>query len=61
MRDIVDEQPSHRGKSWLPFGLLRGMAALRLLSDVPHRLRRRALPCPGGARNAARGTSATGC
>ena len=59
MRDMVDdEQQSYRGN-----GLRRhqGMAGLRLLSDVPHRLRRCAFPCPGGARNAARGTSATGC
>ena len=64
MRDIVDdEQQSYRGKSCLPFGLRRrrGMAALRLLYDVPHRPRRRALPCLGGARNAAHGTSTTDC
>ena len=64
MRDIVsDEQRSYRGKSLLPFGLQRrrAMASSRLLSDVPHRSRRRSSPQPCGARNAAHGTSTTGC
>jgi len=47
MRDISDdEQRSDRAKSTLPKGLRRRRvrASLRLLNDVPHRLRRRASP-----------------
>jgi hypothetical protein len=64
MRDISDdEQRSDRAKSTLPTGLRRRpvIASLRLLNDVPHRRRRRASLWPGGARNAAHGTSTTGC
>jgi hypothetical protein len=58
-----DEQRSYRGKSCLPFGLRRrpAKALSRLVSDVPHRSARRFSPWPGGARNAAHGTSTTDC
>jgi hypothetical protein len=64
MRDISDDEQRRDGaKSALPNGLRRRrpMASLRLLYAVPHRPRRRALPWPGGARNAAHGTFTTGC
>ena len=64
MRAISDdEQRSDGAKSTLPKGLRRRrpMASLRRLSDFPHRLHRRRLPWPGGARNAAHGTFTTGC
>jgi hypothetical protein len=63
MRDISDdEQRSDGAKSTLPEGLRRrrAIASLRRRSDIPHRLRRRRLPGPVGARKAARGTRATG-
>jgi len=63
MREISDDEQRRDGaKSTLPKGLRRrrAMASLRLLSDVPHRWRRRASP-PGGARYAADGTFTTGC
>jgi hypothetical protein len=63
MRDIVDdEQRSYRHKSCLPFGLRRRRATALspLLHPVPHRGRRGFASRPGGARNAAQGTSETG-
>lgn len=59
-----DDKRSYCGKSLLPFGLRRRRAVC--FTPAPHRWK--APPSspllasqPGGARNAARGTSTTGC
>jgi len=59
-----DDQQSYRGKSLLPFGLRRRRPIC--FAAAPHRCP--ASPSspllasrPGGARNAARATSTTGC